>query len=62
VIVGRHDFLTPEQEKIADQQTEKIRTAQAQLAAAEAEMAKLGRFTLQAREMAEYRLEAKTKK
>jgi hypothetical protein len=62
VIVGRHDFITPEQESIAEQQVAKIQAAQAELAVAEAELAKLGRFSQQARQLAGERLEAKAKK
>jgi hypothetical protein len=62
VIVGRHDFITPEQESIAEQQVAKIQAAQAELAVAEAELAKLGRFSQQARQLAGDRLENKAKK
>lgn len=69
VIVGRHDFLTPEQESIAVQQLQRIRDAQVELmaaqrkqSAAEVEMAKLGRFSQQAREMAAHLLETKATK
>jgi hypothetical protein len=61
VIVGRHDFLTPEQESVAEVEVARIKKAQAELAEAEAEMAKLGRFSLQARQLAGERLEAKKK-
>jgi hypothetical protein len=61
VMVGRHDFLTPEQESSADQQVARINAAKAELAAAEAELVKLGRFSLEAQQMAGQRLEAKTK-
>jgi hypothetical protein len=60
VIVGRHDFLTPEQENIADLQVGRIQAAKAELAAAEAELAKLGRFSSQASEKAAERLKSKT--
>jgi hypothetical protein len=60
-MVGRHDFLTPEQESSADQQVARINAAKAELAAAEAELVKLGRFSLEAQQMAGQRLEAKTK-
>ena len=35
VLVGRHDFLTPEQEAIADQQLKRLNAAQAELNAAQ---------------------------
>jgi hypothetical protein len=62
VLVGRNDFLTPEQEAMADRRTAGIRAAQAEIASAEAELAKLGRFAAQARELAARRLEAKDPK
>jgi hypothetical protein len=61
VVVGRHDFLTTEQESIADRQTERIQAAKAEIAAAEAELSKLGRFSFQARQMAAQRLDAKAR-
>jgi hypothetical protein len=62
VIVGRHDFLTPEQESIADQQLARVRSAQIALQEAEAELAKLGRFSPEARQLAGGRLDANEKK
>ncbi len=59
VLVGRHDFLTPEQEIGVERQMERIRAAQAEQAAAEKELAKIGRFSWQARQMAARLLEAK---
>jgi hypothetical protein len=59
VLVGRHDFLTPEQEALAERQTERIRAAQAELNAAEQELRSLGRFSWEARQAAAKRLEAK---
>jgi hypothetical protein len=61
VIVGRHDFLTPEQETVADAEVARIQKARAELAEAEAEMAKLGRFSQQAKQLAGERFEAKKK-
>lgn len=58
VLVGRHDFLTPEQEAIADQQLKRLNAAQAELNAAQQALAKLGRFSLEARQLAAKRLEA----
>jgi hypothetical protein len=57
VLVGRHDFLTPEQEASAERQVQRVRTAQAELQSAESELQKLGRFAGEARRMAEKRLE-----
>ena len=62
VIVGRHDFLTPELEVSAERHTERIQAARAELAAAQAELAKLGRFSEQARQMAAQRLTDKMQK
>jgi hypothetical protein len=59
VLVGRHDFLTPEQEANAERQIQRVRAAQAELEAAEKELGGLGRFSPQARNMAEKRLEAR---
>jgi hypothetical protein len=78
VLVGRHDFLTPEQEATAERQvlrlrsalTElnaaqaekqpvRLRAAQAELNAVQAELQKLGRFTVQAQNMAAKRLNVK---
>jgi hypothetical protein len=56
-LVGRHDFLTPEQEAAADRLVKRQRAAQAELDAAQAEIQKIGRFAPQARTMAEKRLE-----
>src|SRR5262249_22955231 len=58
VLVGRHDFLTPEQEATAEKQVQRIQAAQAQLTAAEKELATLGRFAWEARYQAMQRLEA----
>jgi hypothetical protein len=58
VLVGRHDFLTPEQEAIADQQLKRLNAAQAELNAAQQALAKLGRFSHEARQLAARRLEA----
>ena len=43
VLVGRHDFLTPEQESNAEFQMAKIQRAQAELTAAEKDLARIGR-------------------
>jgi hypothetical protein len=61
VIVGRHDFLTPEQEESAETDLMRIRTAKAELSAAEEKLSKLGRFAVEARRMAQERLDAKAK-
>ena len=60
VLVGRHDFLTPEQEAEAGRQLGRVRAAQAELDAAEQELRKLGRFAPEARQIADKRLAAQT--
>jgi hypothetical protein len=78
VLVGRHDFLTPEQESLLDRQVERVNAARVKISAtkaetevssakeeisvAEAEMAKVGRFFREARQMALKRFEAKSQK
>lgn len=57
VLVGRHDFLTPEQEAMADTQVKRSRTARAEYDAAEEQIRKIGRFADQARQMAEKRID-----
>ncbi len=59
VLVGRHDFLTPEQEAVADREMKRLRAAQNEMNAAYAELQKLGRFTAQAQQMAATRLDGK---
>jgi hypothetical protein len=56
VLVGRHDFLTPEQEAVAEQQIHKLRAAQKEMERAEKELAAIGRFAPEARAQAEKRL------
>jgi len=56
VLVGRHDFLTPEQEVIAEKQVQRLRAAQVEYDSAQKELAKLGRFGPQAQQLAEKRL------
>ncbi|MDB5309187.1 MAG: hypothetical protein JWO38_3389, partial [Gemmataceae bacterium] len=60
VLVGRHDFLTPEQEAETDRQVLRARAAQAELEATETALRKIGRFQWKARQMAEKRLETGT--
>jgi hypothetical protein len=60
VLVGRHDFLTPEQEADAARQLGRVRAAQAELEAAERELHKLGRFAPEARQLVGKRLAAET--
>lgn len=55
VLVGRHDFLTPEQEAIAEKQLKRLRAAEAEVNAANAELNKLGRFRAQAQDTANAR-------
>jgi len=59
VMVGRHDFMTVEQEAEAERQAKRARTARSELVGVDQEFAKLGRFAEQARQMAEKRIEAK---
>jgi hypothetical protein len=59
VLVGRHDFLTPEVEAVAEKELQRVRTAQDELNLASAELRKLGRFSSQAQQMAAKRLDAK---
>jgi hypothetical protein len=59
VLVGRHDFLTPEQEANVEKQLKRMRAAQEEVQAADQELAKVGRFSWQARALAEKRLEEK---
>ncbi len=56
-LVGRHDFMTPEQEANVDRL---VQRAQAGQETAEKELLKIGRFADQARQMAAKRLEAGT--
>lgn len=56
VLVGRHDFITPEQEAVADKQVKRLRAAEAEMKAANAELSKLGRFSPEAQRQAEQRL------
>jgi hypothetical protein len=59
VLVGRHDFLTPEQEASAERLVRKSRAAQAEMEAAETNLREMGRFAYEARQMAVQRLDAK---
>ncbi len=58
VLVGRHDFLTPEAEAIALKELKRLQAAQAEINAAYTELNKLGRFSAQAQQIAEKRIEA----
>ncbi len=60
VLVGRHDFLTPEQEENADRQVRRSQAARAELETAEKEIQQIGRFGNEARALAQKRLENKT--
>ena len=62
VLVGRHDFVTPEQEAAAERLVHRIRSAQAELQAAETDLGKTGRFAYQIRKMAEKRLDGNAAK
>ena len=57
VLVGRHDFLTPEQEADAERQLKRLQAAQAEAQDAEKELQGIGRFSYQARYLAEQRLQ-----
>jgi hypothetical protein len=57
VLVGRHDFLTPEEEATADQQLKRLNAAEAEAQAAREALARLGRFSNEARNLAAKRLE-----
>jgi hypothetical protein len=59
VLVGRHDFLTPEQEASAEKQVARLAAAQMELSAASKELAKLGRFSAQAQQQATKRLQGR---
>jgi hypothetical protein len=59
VLVGRHDFLTPEQEAIAERQLARINAANVELKAAYEQLNKLGRFSAEAQQAAAKRMEAK---
>jgi hypothetical protein len=62
VLVGRHDFLTPEEETHVERQLRRAQAARDALKAAEKELQGLGRFAPQARTMAEKRLQSKAAK
>ncbi|MFM8273890.1 MAG: hypothetical protein ACKODX_16380 [Gemmata sp.] len=62
VLVGRHDFLTPEVEAVAEKQLKRLRAASEEQSAANAELNRLGRFGQQAQQMAAQRLDAKETK
>ena len=57
VLVGRHDFLTPEAEAVALKEVKRLRAAQAEMDAAYGVLNKLGRFSGQAQQMAAKRLD-----
>lgn len=59
VLVGRHDFLTPEQEAVAERELLRIQAAQKEMSAAVVELNKLGRFRNEAQQQANKRLETK---
>lgn len=59
VLVGRHDFLTPEQEAEADRQVARVKAARLELEAADRALKKLGRFSPQAAQQSENRIDAR---
>jgi hypothetical protein len=62
VLVGRHDFLTPEVEAKVEKQLKRIQAAQEELQAADRELGKVGRFSWQARTIVQQRMEEKCEK
>jgi len=62
VLVGRHDFVTPEQEAEVLKQHKRALAAQAELNAAQEELNKVGRFAEEARARAAAKLEQTGKK
>jgi hypothetical protein len=62
VLVGRHDFLTPEEEAMADQQLMRLSAAEAEAQAAREALGGLGRFSNEARSLAAKRLEGTAQK
>jgi hypothetical protein len=59
VLVGRHDFLTPEQEAMTEKHLNRINAAQAEINASWEQLRKLGRFSNQAQQLASQRMLAK---
>jgi hypothetical protein len=57
VLVGRHDFLTPEQEADVEKLVKASKKAAGEFNAAEKELQKIGRFEREARNQAEKRLQ-----
>jgi hypothetical protein len=62
VLVGRHDFLTPEQESTADRELARLNAAEAEAQAAREALSQLGRFSNEARALAAKRLEGAAQK
>jgi hypothetical protein len=58
VLVGRHDFITPEQEATAERAVLRIQAADREREAAHKELTKLGRFSVEAQVQASKRVEA----
>jgi hypothetical protein len=56
VLVGRHDFITPEQEATADREVKRMQAAQAELEAAQQQLSRLGRFSPEAQGLAAQRI------
>ncbi|MBN9120192.1 MAG: hypothetical protein J0I06_13685, partial [Planctomycetes bacterium] len=52
VLVGRHDFLTPEAEAVADRELQRLRAAEKEVDAARAALRKIGRFSGEAQQQA----------
>jgi hypothetical protein len=62
VLVGRHDFLTPEEESTADRELKRLNAAEAEAQAARKALGRLGRFSNEARTLAAKRLEGAAQK
>jgi hypothetical protein len=60
VLVGRHDFLTPERESAAEKVVARAKAARAELEAAEREIQAIGRFAGPVRQISEQRLGGRT--
>jgi hypothetical protein len=59
VLVGRHDFLTPEQEAAAEAEVKRLRAARKEVTPKNADLKEFGRFGPQALQMAAQRLDAR---
>jgi hypothetical protein len=62
VLVGRHDFLTPEEEALADRELKRLNAAEAEAQRAREALGRLGRFSNEARSLAAKRLDGAAQK